>query len=452
MKNPRLSTTEGAGSGRQPPRPRPSRPPSRMASLDDIGGSLRGTSLDFSAPASKSPVQSGSLRGTSLDFSAPASEETPGQSIREGAPALVEPTPHVYLNLAVFGMLGCLFRIVIESSNDNSTIDSIPNNMIGSYILGALSVKAAVNKHKLALFPASWDAFNDGSPLILGLRTGFCGALTTFSGWNQQIVELVYAGQAKRAVLGVLLGLLLCVASFELGTHVPIFVQQSRKRLDGSPLVEAQKRRFSASIVAVLLFATTTLLLAISALVTPKTIVDIGMKSLQGDEDAEFIVQRAGLSVLLAPFGVILRHKLGRNLNPNSGQAGHQHGVIFRGTFAANLLACACVSVLSALAFSSSVESSNVDQETRRLIFTRPKRNYTLLELIVGSVVIGFCASLSTASTFAREVHSLLKASHFRESQRPMPHRLARSKSSKPKETSSLKKSKCGNITAPCSS
>jgi len=45
----------------------------------------------------------------------------------------------------------------------------------------------------------------DNGHLQKGMRTGFCGALTTFSGWNHQMAEMVLegtSGSVARAVWG----------------------------------------------------------------------------------------------------------------------------------------------------------------------------------------------------------------------------------------------------------
>lgn len=42
--------------------------------------------------------------------------------------------------------------------------------------------------------------------LAIGLSTGYLGSLTTFSGWNQKMLELSVEGRWVSAVLGFLLG------------------------------------------------------------------------------------------------------------------------------------------------------------------------------------------------------------------------------------------------------
>ena len=42
--------------------------------------------------------------------------------------------------------------------------------------------------------------------LAIGLTTGYLGSLTTFSGWNQKMLDLIVDGHWVLAVLGFLVG------------------------------------------------------------------------------------------------------------------------------------------------------------------------------------------------------------------------------------------------------
>ena len=48
--------------------------------------------------------------------------------------------------------------------------------------------------------------------LAIGLTTGYLGSLTTFSGWNQKMLDLSVNGHWVQAVLGFLTGNVLHVA------------------------------------------------------------------------------------------------------------------------------------------------------------------------------------------------------------------------------------------------
>lgn len=51
------------------------------------------------------------------------------------------------------------------------------------------------------------DISRISSQLAIGLSTGFLGSLTTFSGWNQKMLELSIEGQWVFIVLGYVIGI-----------------------------------------------------------------------------------------------------------------------------------------------------------------------------------------------------------------------------------------------------
>ena len=50
------------------------------------------------------------------------------------------------------------------------------------------------------------DIANVSDHLAIGLTTGYLGSLTTFSGWNQKMLDLIVDGHWVFAVVGFLLG------------------------------------------------------------------------------------------------------------------------------------------------------------------------------------------------------------------------------------------------------
>lgn len=53
------------------------------------------------------------------------------------------------------------------------------------------------------------DIVKVSDELAIGLSTGFLGSLTTFSGWNQKMLDLSREGRWMFAFLGFLIGTLL---------------------------------------------------------------------------------------------------------------------------------------------------------------------------------------------------------------------------------------------------
>jgi fluoride exporter len=80
-------------------------------------------------------------------------------------------------------------------------------NMVGSLVLGLVAALVAGGA-------PSW--------LLTGVGTGFCGALTTFSTFGIETVNLVERGRLEAAVATVtaslLVGLLACATGWQLGT------------------------------------------------------------------------------------------------------------------------------------------------------------------------------------------------------------------------------------------
>jgi len=117
-------------------------------------------------------------------------------------------TVDALLSLSLLAQVGMLARLGITSGTSDAFSDSsalfpaLPSNIIGCFVMGALcdgrvistlllgaglptsesKPLDAVGSQPLPLLrsiPAAW------APVILGLRTGFCGSLTSYSSWNQ---------------------------------------------------------------------------------------------------------------------------------------------------------------------------------------------------------------------------------------------------------------------------
>lgn len=139
------------------------------------------------------------------------------------------------LSLSLLAQAGMLVRLGVTLGTadgfDPATalVPVLPSNIIGCFILGALcdgkavaaSLRSAgapsdgktleaISAEPLPLVPglsASW------APLLLGLRTGFCGSLTSYSSWNQVPAQLLSScvgiwGRGDVCVWG---GVCLCV-------------------------------------------------------------------------------------------------------------------------------------------------------------------------------------------------------------------------------------------------
>jgi len=59
--------------------------------------------------------------------------------------------------------------------------------------------------------------------LLLGLRIGFCGALSSFTSWNSSMVNLLRNGQIGEAIVGYLIGLQLPIVAYRFGQHAAVY-------------------------------------------------------------------------------------------------------------------------------------------------------------------------------------------------------------------------------------
>ena len=66
--------------------------------------------------------------------------------------------------------------------------------------------------------------------LLLGLRVGFCGCLSTFSSWNSSMINLLWNGHITQAIVGYIIGLQLPIISYRFGQHVAVYWFVWRRR------------------------------------------------------------------------------------------------------------------------------------------------------------------------------------------------------------------------------
>jgi hypothetical protein len=66
--------------------------------------------------------------------------------------------------------------------------------------------------------------------LMLGLRDGFCGAVSSFSSWNSAMVNLLRDGQVGEALVGYVLGLQLPIVAYRFGQHIAVYIFIMRAR------------------------------------------------------------------------------------------------------------------------------------------------------------------------------------------------------------------------------
>lgn len=224
--------------------------------------------------------------------------------------------------------------------------------------------------------------------LMLGLRDGFCGALSSFSSWNSAMVSLMRKGQIGEAFVGYLLGLQLPIVAYRFGQHVAvyIFVWRTRRetRVDerrggygirvsideesercasqhSDISDEEEKRKNEMPSIRAVITA-----IFIMALVTQCT-------SIAFYQDPTH--QQIALSLLFSPLGVFARWRLTK-LNK-------WRPTFPLGTFACNIISCALSGSLGSLLAGN----------------PGPKERIVLV-----SVIAGFGGTLSSLAAFVVEV------------------------------------------------
>lgn len=121
------------------------------------------------------------------------------------------------VHLAVFGIFGVLTRYLLQKlfgpgmanvTSDQSILYlDLPSNMVGSFLMGWFGI----------VFKGDISYVSD--QLALGLTSGYLGSLTTFSGWNQKMLELSLNGHWALAMLGFVIGFSLSAYSIILGVE-----------------------------------------------------------------------------------------------------------------------------------------------------------------------------------------------------------------------------------------
>jgi len=224
--------------------------------------------------------------------------------------------------------------------------------------------------------------------ILIGLRIGFCGAVSTFSSWNSAMVNLVKNGKWGEAMGGYAIGLQLGIVAYLFGQHVAVYIFVWRRRREtrraeqrgyafrlrasgsndsldeeeveanGSMPVRGRTRRIrqryipSVRSLATTFFFTMFIVLLLAVFLLPKR-------------------QEFAISLLFTPFGTFTRWKLSNKYNKRL--PGFPLG-----TFSVNLLSCALSGSLGSFLSSAGPEES----------------------IVLSSMIAGFAGSLSTFAMF----------------------------------------------------
>ncbi|XVF36862.1 hypothetical protein REPUB_Repub19eG0095100 [Reevesia pubescens] len=302
---------------------------------------------------------------------------------KQGLPLLLE-YKSCLIHLAVFGILGVLTRYLLErlfgpsvsgvTSNQTIVYPNLPSNMVGSFLMGWLGV----------VFKGDISQVSD--ILAIGLTTGYLGSLTTFSGWNQKMLDLSVNGHWVQAVLGFLTGLFLAAYSIIFGIETAKGFRWIHKRLNKSTKNEVPGtccnwklnsfgRHLAAMVVLLLVLG---VLLSMSGALLKE---EFG----GGSSGAQL-----WLACLVAPLGVWIRWFLARLNGHGLGKTEILKWLPF-GTLIANVSAACIMAGLSTVQKSVNTKNFNT---------------------VATGIQLGFLGCLSTVSTFIAEFNAMRESKH----------------------------------------
>ncbi|CAI9093358.1 OLC1v1028844C1 [Oldenlandia corymbosa var. corymbosa] len=244
--------------------------------------------------------------------------------------------------LGLFGILGVITRYYLQklfgpgvigaTSVHSYMYPDLASNMVGSFLMGWLGV---VFKGKISKF---------SNTLAIGLTTGYLGSLTTFSGWNQSLLELSSVeGRWVFAILSIVVGLPLNMISIIVGIDTAKIFQLLMRKKWGKKLkflnpncswnVEGYPKSLLATLVLLFLFIMVWFIC-----------ITFEIKKFRSStRDAQLL-----LAFIVGPLGVWIRWFLARLNGRGLGKKSRLKWIPF-GTLVANILASSLMAALALL-------------------------------------------------------------------------------------------------------
>ncbi|XP_061354508.1 fluoride export protein 1-like [Gastrolobium bilobum] len=303
------------------------------------------------------------------------------QEPRKGLPELLDYISCM-LHLAVFGILGVLTRYLLQklfgpgvagvTSDQTILYLDLPSNMIGSFLMGWFGV----------VFKG--DISHVSEHLAIAITTGYLGSLTTFSGWNQKMLELSVFGHWLFSALGFLLGLFLVAFSIIFGIETAKGFRWLLNRLNmssgnGCSKINFKVDSFRRQLIVMVMFL---FILGILWGVSGALVKD---EFKHGGSAAQL-----WFACMVGPIGVWIRWFLARLNGHGIGTAGLLKWIPF-GTLIANVSAACVMAALASV--KNAVNTRNCDT-------------------VVAGIQFGMMGCLSTVSTFAAEYNAMRESNH----------------------------------------
>lgn len=242
--------------------------------------------------------------------------------------------------LSLYSGVGVLIRLSTLLISSNFPSSAIYCQMIGCFIMGMISASQCLGRYHY---------------LRLGLATGLCGSITSFSTFVFEVDSLLIRGSIWNGIMMIIYTISLSYTSYLAGRwmekapqpHLSFFWQRTLSLLDDSIQIQIASATLQISLVLWCVF------------------------------DYSPTSRYYSISMLLGPFGSISRFVLSLIYNKDP--------LNFpMGTFLANIFATGLLAILSTIN-SSSLSSMSC--------------------IWIASITAGFCGSLSTISTFIVELH-----------------------------------------------
>jgi len=398
----------------------PSTPSKGAREMPPISEQARALENGAAARAKETPKQ----QQAALKASAPPARVTVSEGASKRAPLVhrvLGSGPLKFydnlLALAIGGQLGVLLRFYLTAASEGSftapLFSALSSNMVGCYWMGLVGDgKAAAQQMRRAEPDAEGRLLKEvevvkkeSLPLVsglavgggtasalLGMRTGLCGSLTTFSSWNQSMVKFVIVDKdGWNAVVGYIVGLMVALLCLQFGQLTALYVQQrhntaTKKCLFLLPLSQKAnsciafcgrhvwETRIAASLVFVVALVVEAWYAANLQCGSPNDRHGCDEDD-GGDRDLMF-------GLFFSAFGVAMRWQLGRfNARCPSFPIG---------TFTANMVGAAVIGAIYG-------------------VRDDPVKDSYWASVQITSIALGFCGALSTVSTFVSEVNDRLR-------------------------------------------
>ncbi|XP_027914067.1 fluoride export protein 2-like isoform X2 [Vigna unguiculata] len=258
------------------------------------------------------------------------------------------------------------------TSNQTLLYLDLPSNMIGSFLMGWFGV----------VFKG--DISNVSEHLAIAITTGYLGSLTTFSGWNQKMLELSVSGHWLFASLGFVVGLFLVAFSIIFGIETAKGFRWLLSKLscgagsDGS-IISTRVDSNSRQLTILMMF------LVILIMLWGVCGVLVKAEFRYGGSAAEL-----WFACMVGPIGVWIRWFLARLNGRGLGKAGLLKWIPY-GTLIANVSAAFVMAALATL---------------KKAVHTRD------YDTIVSGTQFGLLGCLSTVSTFAVEFNAMRESNY----------------------------------------